>query len=81
MNSLEEWLPPQTEAPRVLSSRAKFRRRDVHCPVLSVYRAMPHTASERGDIDLCRIRGIRNDPMPPLEVKSRNAFPVATTIC
>src|SRR5438093_11667460 len=28
-------LAHKTEAPHVLSSRAKFRRRDVHCPVLS----------------------------------------------
>ena len=80
MSSVEDRLAHKTEAPHVLSSRAKFRRRDVHCPVLSVYRAMPHTASERGDIDFCRIRGIRNDPVPPLEAKSRNAVPVGTTI-
>src|SRR5258708_33882397 len=54
----------------------RHRRSDfVHCTEVSDCRARPDAAGEGGDVDQVFMLRIRNDPIDPFEVESRNSLP------
>src|SRR5215510_6546311 len=57
-----------------------FRGPNVSDARLPVRISVPNTSAEGGDVNRIRIRGIRNDPMSPLEIEPGNARPVFPAI-
>src|SRR5215475_5145676 len=62
------------------TSGLHFRGSNVSDARLPVRISVPNTSAEGGDVNRIRIRGIRNDPMSPLEIESGNARPVFPAI-
>ena len=66
-------LAPLSRYVVALFSRLQFGRCDIYRAIFTIHRAVPYSATERGDVNGFRIVRIRSDAMTPFEIEAGDA--------